>query len=163
MKTISSAIETVCTFEKISIVDFFSDSRKREITDARCIAAAVLHYELKMHPAEIGLIFGRTRANIIHLIKNVNEIPQLNKRFIMLLTSEHLRNDIIILSFAYGTGDKTGKAELQNKVLELAKWYNIPIKQGQPKNANFNANFKEFVLNESGYLSILQKFYNSVI
>jgi len=163
MQTASEIIQKICTIENISNVEFFSTSRKRQITDARCLAAAVLHFELKLHPVEIGLYFNQHRTTILHLINNVKNIPELNKKFLMIVNSESIRNEIILLSIDYMTGDKTVKVELQNKIIELAKWYNVPIKPNQQKGGVFKVLFKEFIKNDTGYIAILQRFYNSVV
>ena len=122
-----------------------------------------MHFENKLHPVEIGLYFGQHRTTILHLLKNVENIPQLQKKYLMIVNSESIRNEIIMFAIDYMTGDKTVKIELQNKILELSKWYNVPIKPNQQKGGVFKVLFKEFIKNDSGYLSILQRFFNSVV
>lgn len=73
----------------VSVEDIMSDSRKRKIAEARQMAMYLCHEKTLLDLADIGIVFGRTHATVIHSLNKIDdllEIDRLTKRNYELIT-----------------------------------------------------------------------------
>ena len=74
-------IATVSRLTEISIKDIRGKSRLREVTNARRIAMVLINDILRYNLSEIGRIFGKHHATVLHTFKVHNDLWDVDKRY----------------------------------------------------------------------------------
>ena len=75
-------IETVANHYRLSYSELIQRTRKREIVEARQVAAHLLKSNTNLSLQAIGKLLGdRNHATIVHSIKEVNNLLETNKEF----------------------------------------------------------------------------------
>jgi len=74
-------IATVSRLTEISIKDIRGKSRLREVTNARRISMVLINDILRYNLSEIGRIFGKHHATVLHTFKAHNDLWDVDKRY----------------------------------------------------------------------------------
>ena len=74
-------IATVSRLTEISIKEIRGKSRLREVTNARRIAMVLINDILRYNLSEIGRIFGKHHATVLHTFKVHNDLWDVDKRY----------------------------------------------------------------------------------
>lgn len=72
-------LKAVSVVYNISIADMLGRSRRAAVAEARMMAMYMIQRHTRMTLMEIGHVFGRKHSTVIHAIRRINELAQIDK------------------------------------------------------------------------------------
>lgn len=78
---IDSIINLVCDVLNLERDDVMSNSRKRDLVEARTIAIGLINTIHRITLKKLGSIFGKDHSTIIYTLKNFNELKEYDRQF----------------------------------------------------------------------------------
>ena len=86
-KSKEKTIELVCSHFDLPISQVFIESRIRKIVDARSIIMYICHKHLEMTCTEVGKMFKKDHATVLHACKKIAGFMDIDKSYKELVNS----------------------------------------------------------------------------
>lgn len=80
-------IVEACSAFRVPVSKFFSESRIRNVADARKVVCYISRYELKISLMDIGRILNRDHKTVFTAVNTANDLAQTDESFALVFAS----------------------------------------------------------------------------